>query len=113
MEEDDVHDDRREESERERDEASAEQERAGDHLDPLHDGEEVTGSDQRADEVRGRPRHRRLRDEVEEAVQPEHEEDQAEEGADDERELRFERFHGVFFRRGGSLEETNPLRVSH
>ena len=83
VERDDVHDDRREDHERERHEAIREEHHACGHLGRLEQREEVARTGEPAEERQGACRHRRLRQKVQEAVQAEHEEDEAEEDASD------------------------------
>ena len=83
MERDDVHDDGREQRERERREAVREQERAGDRLGRFDQREHVAGGGEGAEELASGPGVRRNRQEAEEAVEAEDEEEQAEQRAGD------------------------------
>ena len=74
----DVHDDRREQRQRERDEAVREEQHAGGHLGGLQQWEEIGRSGESAQERQRCLRQRGLRQEVEEAVQAEHEKGETE-----------------------------------
>src|SRR5262249_4565642 len=62
-------------------EAPGEEQRARDDLRPLDQREHVTGREERAEELGRRSAHRRLRQEVQEPVQTEDDEDEAQEDA--------------------------------
>jgi hypothetical protein len=79
----DVDDDRREQEQRERNEATGEQQDAGDDLGALDQGEHVAGGRERAHEGGRALAEGGHRQEVKEAVEAEHEKDEAEEDAGD------------------------------
>jgi len=78
---DDVHDDRREHSQRERHEAAGQERGPRDRIRPKKQREEVPAGDEPTHELRGGALHRRQWEPVQKPVQAEDEEDEAEKDA--------------------------------
>ena len=93
MEGGDVHDDGCQQGERERDQDARQKQRAGDNLRDLEQRKEVARRRQAADEGAGARRHRRCGQEVQQAVQAEDDEDEAEEQAGSGGELASDGVH--------------------